>query len=109
MRRIIVSVLLLFALAVSIVPIVAAQEVPPATAAVPAEDPNQDDLKEVEVPGWVLTVVNFFAQKYVLPFSAALAAALVTAIGVLRQVLAAFGARLGPRGVYIATALLAFL
>jgi hypothetical protein len=109
MRRIFVSFLLLFALVVAIVPTVAAQEVPPATATFPAEDPEQADLKDVEVPGWVMTVLGWFSQKYVLPFSAALAAALVTVVGLLRQILAVFGARLGPKGIYIATALLAFL
>lgn len=68
------------------------------------EPPN-----EKEVPGIVTWVINFFAQKYVVPFSAALGALLITVVGILRQALAGFGTYLKPKVIYILTLFLAFL
>jgi hypothetical protein len=85
----------------------AAVSVLPTTVAGAQEMAAVEPQREVMLPGWVMDLLEFFSQKYVLPFSAALAAALITVVGVLRQVLALFGAKLGTRGVLIATAFLA--
>lgn len=61
----------------------------------------------VDVPGWVLTVIGFFASKWVLPF--ALAGVVMAAVQVLRVVVSAFGSQLGPKGVYLAGLLVSFL
>jgi hypothetical protein len=68
------------------------------------EPPN-----EQEVPKALEWIINFFAQKYVVPFSAALGALLITIVGVLRQVLAGFGTYLKPKMIYVLTLFLAFL
>ena len=78
-------------------------------AALFAQTAPYEPPKEIAVPGWAGWLINFFSQKFVIGFSAALAAALITIVGLIRSGLAAFGTKLSPRVIYIITALLAFV
>jgi hypothetical protein len=67
--------------------------------------------KPIDVPGWVMTVVNFFSQKKTLPipFAALLGAILIPLVGFARQIIVTFGAKLGPKMIFTITAVLGFL
>jgi hypothetical protein len=66
-----------------------------------------------EAPSWVSTVVsyviNFFAPKYVLPFSAAMGGVLIALVGLIRQGLTMFGGKLSAKAIYVLTAILSIL
>lgn len=62
--------------------------------------------KDYDVPGWVVTIIGWFANKWTLPV--AFGALVLTIVQILRNVVALFGAQLGQKGIWIATAVLAF-
>lgn len=66
-----------------------------------------------EAPGWIATVlstvIGWFSPKYVVPFSAALGGVLIAVVGLIRQGLAVFGAKLGAKAIYFLTAILGLL
>lgn len=80
---------------------------------VPALVFGQEYEPPKEAPGWIATVlstvIGWFSPKYVVPFSAALGGVLIALVGMLRQGLAVFGTKLGPKAIYFATAILALL
>lgn len=63
--------------------------------------------KDMDVPGWVISIIGFFANKWTLPV--AFGALILTVVQVLRNLVALFGAQLGQKGIWIATAMIAFL
>jgi hypothetical protein len=71
--------------------------------------PTYEPPKEVTVPAWIMWIVNFFSSKWIIPFSAAIAGILITVVGVIRQLLAAFGTYLSAKVIYCVTLLLSFL
>lgn len=74
---------------------------------------GQDYEPPNETPSWIVSVLNaildFFAPKYVVPFSAAMGTLLITIVGFMRQILAWFGAKLSAKQIYFATGVLSFL
>ena len=76
-----------------------------------AQQPPYEPPKEA--PGWIATalsyVIGWFSPQYVVPFSAALGSVLIALIGLIRQGIAIFGGKLGPKAIYFLTAVLSLL
>lgn len=62
--------------------------------------------KDYDVPGWVVTIIGWFANKWTMPV--AFGALVLAIVQILRNVVALFGTQLGQKGIWIATAVLAF-
>lgn len=79
---------------------------PPVPTIAPPFEP-----KDIEVPGFFSTLVGLFSPKNPLPVGwGVLAAGILTGlVAALRQGLVWFGAKLGPRGIFIATTVLGAL
>ena len=63
-----------------------------AGVALAGDQPGQ----EVGVPGWIMTVISWFAQKWVVGFSVALAAALIPILQGIKTFLPALEGKLKP-------------
>ena len=63
-----------------------------AGAALAGDQPGQ----EIAVPGWIMTVIGWFAQKWVVGFSVALAAALIPILQGIKTFLPALEGKLKP-------------
>jgi hypothetical protein len=64
---------------------------------------------EIKIPGWLKVLLSIFAPKFVIPFAALISTAVITLTQIVKQLLALFGAKLGPRGIFIANAFMALL
>ncbi|MDD2857801.1 MAG: hypothetical protein PHU75_03915 [Candidatus Nanopelagicales bacterium] len=80
--------------------------VPPVPTVAPPFEPH-----DIEVPGFFSVIVSMFSPKNPLPVGwGMLAAGILTGlVAALRQLLALFGAKLGARGIFIATTVLGAL
>lgn len=78
----------------------------PAPTAVP---PPYVPPNEIKIPGWLKALLSIFAPKFVIPFAALISTAVITLTQIVKQLLALFGAKLGPRGIFIANAFMALL